>query len=94
MTGAARYALGQIGWQRDAATGAVYIAPLPQGPVLRIDGAGVPVLTVLAEARGPLTAPQILTRLTGYLTELPDDAADHIQCFLDEMRRNGVVLRR
>lgn len=92
--GAVRYAIGQVGWEHDPATDCVYVASLPQGPILRIDGAGAPILALLIEADAPLTIGEILARLGERIPELPDDADEHVERFLTQMRAHDVVQLR
>lgn len=83
-----RYRLGDVvtEWEADG----LWVAPLPDGPIGRIEGVG-PVIVDALEGAGSLTAKEILKVLRAELTGVPAEADELVAEFLRGLARQGVV---
>ncbi|MCS6711614.1 hypothetical protein JSY14_06075 [Brachybacterium sp. EF45031] len=85
-----RYRAALVAWEDDP-QGGRWIAPMPDGPIGRLEGIGPLLLDVLAEAGEPLDAAELTRRLRTYVPDAPDDAEQIVEEFLPLMARLGVV---
>lgn len=92
MTDVLRYRTCPLAWEESPEDeGTVFVAGLPQGPPVRIEGSAVQVLAVLDEAESALTLEEILARLRQVIAHLPPHAGQEVEEFLRSMMHLGVV---
>jgi acetolactate synthase small subunit len=77
----------------DRAEDHLWIAPLPEGPITRIEGAGVQILHVLEEQPelAAVTAAEVAAFLREHIEEIPDGAELQIAAFLKELDQAGII---
>lgn len=71
---------------------ALWVGPLPHGPITRIEGVGALVLDLLADEPDLApTAAELAARLRGVLNDVPADAETTLAAFLAELDAGGIL---
>ncbi|MBY6060287.1 PqqD family peptide modification chaperone [Microbacterium esteraromaticum] len=69
--------------------GVVYVAPLPDGPILVLDGVSALIWQTVCDSQVD-DAVAYVADATG---QRPDDIAGHIEAFIDGLVRRGALVR-
>ena len=84
-----RYRLGDV--VIDRVEDAVWIAPLPSGPIMLLQGVSPLVVDVLAAADSPLTPSEVLEGLRALVADVPADAEAIVAVHLTDLAEHGVL---
>ncbi|MDO5663248.1 MAG: hypothetical protein Q4G40_11170 [Brachybacterium sp.] len=86
-----RYQLQKCVREQGESDAEVWVAPVPQGPILRLDGAGGAIIALLHEADRPMGVAEIVTAF-GEAEDLPADADAQVRTFLESVMEYGLVV--
>ncbi|SEA67408.1 hypothetical protein SAMN02910418_02132 [Bowdeniella nasicola] len=70
-------------WASEFDGSTLWVAPLPQGPVLQLDGVAPSILQVLSESPEPLNVNELIDSLEGAGLPVPEEAHDQVRAFLE-----------
>lgn len=84
-----RYQLGDV--VIDRVEDDVWIAPLPSGPIMLLQGVSPLVVDVLAAATAPVTVEEVLGGLRALVADVPADAESIIAAHLTDLAEHGVL---
>lgn len=84
-----RYRLGDV--VIDRVEDDVWIAPLPSGPIMLLQGISPLVVDVLTAAGSPLTSHEVLEGLRGLVADVPTDAEAIVTAHLVDLAEHGVL---
>lgn len=68
---------------------ALWVAPVPEGPVARLDGVGPLIIDLLMES--PKSAPELLQAMRAMMPDMPSDADETVRAFLDSLVGSGIL---
>lgn len=86
-----RVRLADLVHERDEGSGTVWVAPVPDGPMVRVDGIGPVVLAVLAGQPEGATLPGLVAELGRLVPDMPSDAQSELEPFLESLIEAGVL---
>ncbi|WDH79482.1 PqqD family protein [Microbacterium esteraromaticum] len=69
----------------------VYIAPLPDGPIMVLDGVSALIWQTITDPVGA-TDTEVAAHVAAATGQRPDDIAGHVTSFLDDLVRRGVII--
>ncbi|GGI46694.1 hypothetical protein BCL57_001107 [Agromyces flavus] len=82
-----RYALARdIGFE--ASGEAIYLAPLPEGPILVLDGVAALIFTEAMQGDREHLVDRVLAQVDGPI----DEIASHVSAFLDDLVARGLLV--
>lgn len=70
---------------------ALWVAPVPQGPVARLDGVGPLIIELLLES--PKSTDELLQEMRATIPDMPSDADETVRAFLDSLVGSGILTR-
>ena len=70
---------------------ALWVAPVPEGPVARLDGVGPLIIDLLMES--PMSTDELLQQMRATLPDIPADADETVRTFLDSLVDSGILTR-
>ena len=84
-----RYRLGDV--VIDRVEDEAWVAPLPSGPIMLLQGVSPLVVDVLTAAGSPLTSHEVLEGLRGLVADVPADAEAIVTAHLVDLAEHGVL---
>lgn len=70
---------------------ALWVAPVPEGPVARLDGVGPLIIDLLMES--PMSTDELLQQMRATLPDIPANADETVRTFLDSLVDSGILTR-
>lgn len=83
------YTRADYAWHDHA--GQHWVAGLPHGPIMMMEGIGALVLQVIETVDEPITATQVTALLREYVEDMPADAQATIEVFLADLVECGIL---
>lgn len=87
-----RLRLAPIVHEVDEETELLYVARVPDGPIVRVEGVGPLILDILSAHPDGLTMNELIQQLRAQLPEMPADPAAELSPFLQSLETAGVLI--